>query len=136
MEPGPVPRVPAPNVPAPRVPAPPLGSSRRRKLFRKRGRGSRVWRIANPGFTVLSPEQARHLDGVEDAERVRNSIMSRGIRFKNEAAVDAFHRGAPDIDIATGRCSSVLSAIHYLQDMGVLKKDPKYIALVTLLYIV
>jgi hypothetical protein len=128
MEPGPAPRVPAPKVPAPRVLAPPLGSSRRRKLFRKRGRGSRVWRIANPGFQVLSPEQAKHLDDLQDSERVRNSIMSKGIRFKNEAAADAYKRGAPDIDIANGRTGSVLSAIKYLQGMGVLKEDPKYVA--------
>ena len=102
----------------------------KRRIYRKRG--SKIWRrqvdLTKHGIDgVISPGQKEYYDGLKQSARVRNSIMSKGIKFKSEAAHDAFLRGKPDLQVLMDRCSSTEAAFKYLQEMGILNAAPKYL---------
>ena len=52
--------------------------------------------------------------------------MSKGIKFKSEAAYDAYQRGKPDLQIFMDRCSSTKAAFDFLLEMEILNAAPKY----------
>ena len=126
----------APSVPtpmatraAPKGPPTPKGPKGRR-IYRKRG--SKIWRrptnMKKHGIDgVISPGQKQYYDGLKQSARVRNSIMSQGLKFKSEAARDAYLRGKPDLQVLMDRCSSTKAAFEYLQEMGILNAAPKYL---------
>ena len=104
-------------------------SSQRRPVFKLRNARSGVWRTSKrtePEFEVITPERAKYFDGLQDAVRVQNSILSRGICFKDGGDCDAFKRGKPDFDVLADRCASIDTAVAYLQEKGVLKEQPRY----------